>query len=242
MNAIDIQAITKRYGDTLAVDRLSLSVPQGGLFALLGVNGAGKSTLIRMLCGLTKPTSGDALLLGKSVAREAGAVHALVGVSPQETAVAPNLTARENLELMAGAYGLADARRRADDIIAAFRLDQVEKKQARTLSGGWQRRLSIAMALVSDPKILFLDEPTLGLDVIARRELWGHIRRVKEKATIVLTTHYLEEAESLADQVGVMARGRLVAVGRPAELVEKSGAASFEDAFIALAGEGAEVE
>ena len=242
MNAIDIQAITKRYGDTLAVDRLTLSVPQGGLFALLGVNGAGKSTLIRMLCGLTKPTSGDALLLGKSVAREAGAVHALVGVSPQETAVAPNLTARENLELMAGAYGLADARRRADDIIAAFRLDQVEKKPARTLSGGWQRRLSIAMALVSDPKILFLDEPTLGLDVIARRELWGHIRRVKEKATIVLTTHYLEEAESLADQVGVMARGRLVATGRPAELVEKSGAASFEDAFIALAGEGAEVE
>ena len=240
MNAIDIQSITKRYGDALAVDRLTLTVPEGGLFALLGVNGAGKSTLIRMLCGLTKPTSGDALLLGKSVVKEAAAVHALVGVSPQETAVAPNLTVRENLELMAGAYGLADARRRADEIIAAFKLGEVEKKSARTLSGGWQRRLSIAMALVSDPKILFLDEPTLGLDVIARRELWAHIRRVKEKATVVLTTHYLEEAESLADCVGVMAHGHLVAVGTPAELIEKSGAASFEDAFIALAGEGAE--
>ena len=241
MNAIDIQSITKRYGDTLAVGRLTLTVPEGGLFALLGVNGAGKSTLIHMLCGLTKPTSGDALLLGKSVAREAAAVHALVGVSPQETAVAPNLTALENLELMAGAYGLRDAKRRADEIIAAFRLGEVEKKPARTLSGGWQRRLSIAMALVSDPKILFLDEPTLGLDVIARRELWAHIRRVKEKATVILTTHYLEEAESLADRVGVMAHGRLVAVGAPAELIEMSGAASFEDAFIALAGEGVDL-
>ena len=240
MNAIDIQSISKRYGDTLAVDRLSLAVPQGGLFALLGVNGAGKSTLIRMLCGLAKPTSGDALLLGKSVTREPAAARALVGVSPQETAVAPNLTVRENLELMAGAYGLRDARRRAEDIIAAFRLGEVEKKPARTLSGGWQRRLSIAMALVSEPKILFLDEPTLGLDVIARRELWAHIRRVRENATVVLTTHYLEEAESLADRVGVMAHGRLVAEGTPAELIEQSGAASFEDAFIALAGEGAE--
>ena len=240
MNAIDIQSISKRYGDTLAVDRLSLAVPQGGLFALLGVNGAGKSTLIRMLCGLAKPTSGDALLLGKSVTREPAAARALVGVSPQETAVAPNLTVRENLELMAGAYGLRDARRRAEDIIAAFRLGEVEKKPARALSGGWQRRLSIAMALVSEPKILFLDEPTLGLDVIARRELWAHIRRVRENATVVLTTHYLEEAESLADRVGVMAHGRLVAEGTPAELIEQSGAASFEDAFIALAGEGAE--
>ena len=240
MNAIDIQSISKRYGDTLAVDRLSLAVPQGGLFALLGVNGAGKSTLIRMLCGLAKPTTGDALLLGKSVTREPAAARALVGVSTQETAVAPNLTARENLELMAGAYGLRDARRRAEDIIAAFRLGEVEKKPARALSGGWQRRLSIAMALVSEPKILFLDEPTLGLDVIARRELWAHIRRVRENATVVLTTHYLEEAESLADRVGVMAHGRLVAEGTPAELIEQSGAASFEDAFIALAGEGAE--
>ena len=242
MNAIDIQAMTKRYGDTLAVDRLTLAIPQGGLFALLGVNGAGKSTLIRMLCGLARPTSGDALLLGKSVVKEPGAVRALVGVSPQETAVAPNLTARENLELMAGAYGLRDARRRAEDIIAAFGLGEVAKKPARALSGGWQRRLSIAMALVSDPKILFLDEPTLGLDVIARRALWTHIRQVKERATVVLTTHYLEEAESLADQVGVMAHGRLTAVGAPAELIERSGAASFEDAFIALAGEGAEAE
>ena len=240
MNAVDIQSITKRYGGKTAVDNLSLSIPQGEFFTLLGVNGAGKSTLIRMLCGLARPTAGDALLLGHSVTREAAAAKALVGVSPQETAVAPGLSVRENLELMAGVYGLADGRRRAEAAIADFRLDEVEKQSARTLSGGWQRRLSIAMALVSGPKILFLDEPTLGLDVIARRELWAHIRRLKGQVTIVLTTHYLEEAESLADRIGVIARGRLAAVGTAQELIARSGAASFEDAFIALAGEGVE--
>ena len=240
MNAIDIRSITRRFGAKTAVDHLTLTVPEGEFFALLGVNGAGKSTLIKMLCGLSRPTEGDALLLGKSITREAAAAKALIGVSPQETAVAPGLTVRENLELMAGVYGLKDAGRRAGDIIADFRLGEVEKQPARTLSGGWQRRLSIAMALVSAPRLLFLDEPTLGLDVIARRELWAHIRRVRENATVVLTTHYLEEAESLADRVGVMAHGRLVAEGTPAELIEQSGAASFEDAFIALAGEGAE--
>ena len=240
MNAIEIQAITKRYGAKTAVDRLSLSVPEGEFFALLGVNGAGKSTLIKMLCGLTRPTAGDAQLLGRSVTREAAAARALTGVSPQETAVAPNLTVRENLALMAGVYGLADGARRAEAIIADFRLNEVATQPARTLSGGWQRRLSIAMALVSDPKVLFLDEPTLGLDVLARRELWKAIRALKGKITIVLTTHYLEEAEALADRIGVMAHGRLTAVGTAQALMARCGAASFEDAFIALAGEGAD--
>ncbi len=238
MNAIDIRSITRRFGAKTAVDHLTLTVPEGEFFALLGVNGAGKSTLIKMLCGLSRPTEGDALLLGRSITREAAAAKALIGVSPQETAVAPWLTVRENLELMAGVYGLKDAGRRAGDIIADFRLGEVEKQPARTLSGGWQRRLSIAMALVSAPRLLFLDEPTLGLDVIARRELWAHIRRLKGEITIVLTTHYLEEAEALADRIGVMSHGHLTAVGTAAELIEKSGAASFEDAFIALAGEG----
>jgi len=239
MNAIEIKSLTKRYAGVTAVDRLSLDIPEGEFFALLGVNGAGKSTLIRMLSGLTPATEGEALLLGRSITREAAAAKALIGVSPQETAVAPNLTARENLELMAGVYGLPDGAARADEIIAAFRLDEIEKKAARTLSGGWQRRLSIAMALVSGPKLLFLDEPTLGLDIIARRELWAHIRRLKGRITIILTTHYLEEAVALSDRIGIMSRGRLAAVGAAEELIERSGAASFEDAFIALAGEGA---
>ncbi len=239
MNAIDIRSIVKRYGEKTAVDHLSLSVPEGEFFGLLGVNGAGKSTLVKMLCGLTAPTEGDALLLGHSVTRDARAARTLVGVSPQETAIAPNLSVRENLELMAGVYGLPDGKKRAAAIIEDFRLGEIEKQSAHTLSGGWQRRLSIAMALVSDPKVLFLDEPSLGLDVIARRELWAHIRRLKGHVTIVLTTHYLEEAEALADRIGVMAHGRLVAVGTAEELMARAGKASFEDAFIELAGEGA---
>ncbi len=238
MNAIEIQSVTKRYGAKTAVDHLSLTVPEGEFFAQLGVNGAGKSTLVKTLCGLTAPSEGDALLLGHSVTKDAAAARALVGVSPQETAVAPNLSVRENLELMAGVYGLADGKARAGAVIEAFKLNEIEKQSARTLSGGWQRRLSIAMALVSDPKILFLDEPTLGLDVIARRELWAHIRRLKGRITIVLTTHYLEEAEALADRIGVMAHGHLVAVGTAEALMAQTGKAKFEDAFIELAGEG----
>ena len=238
MNAIEIQSVTKRYGAKTAVDHLSLTVPEGEFFALLGVNGAGKSTLVKTLCGLTAPSEGDALLLGRSVTKDAAAARSLVGVSPQETAVAPNLSVRENLELMAGVYGLPDGKTRAGAVIEAFKLGEIEKQSARTLSGGWQRRLSIAMALVSDPKILFLDEPTLGLDVIARRELWAHIRRLKGRITIVLTTHYLEEAEALADRIGVMAHGRLVAVGTAEALMAQTGKAKFEDAFIELAGEG----
>lgn len=236
MNAIEIKDLRKTYGAVTAVDYLTLSVGEGELFALLGVNGAGKTTTIRMLTGLAAPTGGDALLCGSSIVREPEAVKALSACSPQETAVAPNLTVRENLELMAGIYGVAQPKRAAETMIAEMNLGEVAARRARTLSGGWQRRLSIAMALITGPRVLFLDEPTLGLDVLARRELWQHIRALKGKMTIVLTTHYMEEAESLSDRIGVMAHGKLIAVGTAAELMERTGKTTFEDAFIAIAG------
>ena len=237
MNAIEIVGLTKRYAGRRVVDALELTVPAGELFALLGVNGAGKSTTIKMLSCLTTPTAGDGLLMGRSVTKDSHRAKEILAVSPQETAVAPNLTAAENLELMAGIYGRP--RERAGQVMDQLGLGRWARQRARTLSGGWQRRLSIAMALVSQPEVLFLDEPTLGLDVLARRELWGTIRGLKGRTTIILTTHYLEEAEALADRIGIMDRGRLRAVGTAAELKALAGRDRFEDAFVALAGEEA---
>ena len=237
MNAIEILGLTKEYGSRRVVDRLELSIPAGELFALLGVNGAGKSTTIKMLSCLVAPTEGDGLLMGHSIRTDSRRAKEVLAVSPQETAIAPNLTVRENLALMAGIYGRP--RGRVDQVTAQLGLEQWVKQRAKTLSGGWQRRLSIAMALVSQPEVLFLDEPTLGLDVLARRELWGVIRELKGHTTVILTTHYLEEAESLADRVGIMNRGRLRAVGTPEELKALAGCMSFEDAFVTLAGEEA---
>lgn len=237
MQAIEVDQVVKRFGEKTAVDHLSLSVPEGEFFALLGSNGAGKTTLIRILSGLMLPSEGDARLMGHSILTEETAAKAVTNVSPQETAVAPNLTVRENLELIAGLYGMntVSARAAASEMILEFNLGENERSRAKTLSGGWMRRLSIAMALISNPKILFLDEPTLGLDVIARRELWKHIRALKGKATVVLTTHYLEEAEALADRIGIMAKGELRAVGTAEELKQKTGKDNFEDAFVAIA-------
>ncbi|MBD5099544.1 MAG: ABC transporter ATP-binding protein [Clostridiales bacterium] len=237
MNAIQIMGLTKEYGNRRVVDRLELSIPAGELFALLGVNGAGKSTTIKMLSCLTVPTEGDAQLMGHSVRAKSHQAKEILAVSPQETAVAPGLTVAENLELMAGIYGCS--KERVTQVMEQLGLTQWAKQRAKTLSGGWQRRLSIAMALVSQPEVLFLDEPTLGLDVLARRELWGVIRGLKGYTTIILTTHYLEEAESLADRIGVMNAGRLRAVGTAQELKALAGCESFEDAFVALAGEEA---
>ena len=241
MNAIETHGLTKRYKELTAVDGLELTVRAGELFALLGVNGAGKTTTIKMLSCLTKPTAGDALLLGKSVSREPEAVKRLIAVSPQETAVAPKLTVRENLALMAGIHGTdrAAMREKIDALSRRFGLDEVLKRPAGKLSGGWQRRLSIAMALILEPKILFLDEPTLGLDVLARAELWEQIRKLKGEITVILTTHYMEEAESLSDRIGVMNAGRLVRVGTVRELTEATGTENLEQAFIALAKEAA---
>ncbi|MBQ6153568.1 MAG: ABC transporter ATP-binding protein [Ruminococcus sp.] len=240
MEAIKTTDLTKKYKDKTAVKELNLTVHTGELYALLGVNGAGKSTTIKMLSCLTRPTSGDAELMGHSVICDSAAVKALMNVSPQETAVAAKLSVRENLEFIARVYGCnkKEARDKADEMIEKFSMSEIEKSKAGTLSGGWQRRLSIAMALISDPQILFLDEPTLGLDVLARRELWHLIEKLKGKMTIILTTHYLEEAESLSDRVGIMAHGVLCAEGTAEELKKQAGTDNFEETFIKLAGEG----
>lgn len=236
MKAIKTMNLTKKYKDKSAVENLNLEVETGELLSLLGVNGAGKTTTIKMLSCLTKPTSGDAELLGYSITKDSLKVKECINVSPQETAIAPNLTVRENLEFVCGLYGhsQADCRSKADKMIAEFSLSEIEKSKAKTLSGGWGRRLSIAMALITEPKILFLDEPTLGLDVLARRELWKIIEQLKGKITMILTTHYLEEAEALSDRIAVMANGRLIARGTAHELKTIAGKDNFEDAFVAL--------
>ena len=240
-NAIEIRKLTKDYKDVRAVDGLDLEIREGELFALLGVKGAGKTTTIKMLCCITQPTSGDALLNGKSIASQADEVKKIIAVSPQETAVAPNLSVEENLMLMCGVHGLDKQKslQKTKEMVGEFKLDRIRSKKASKLSGGWQRRLSIAMALISEPQILFLDEPTLGLDVIARSELWDTIRELKSKMTIILTTHYMEEAEELSDRIGVMRDGHLLAVGTAAELKEKTGEDKFENAFIKLVKGGA---
>lgn len=236
MEAIKTVGLTKKYKNLTAVDGLDLSVERGELFSLLGINGAGKTTTIKMLSCLTQPTSGDALLNGRSVVTEAAAVKDIIGVSPQETAVAPKLSVRENLELMCGVHGFSRETRvqKVAELTDRLDLREVLDRKAGKLSGGWQRRLSIAMALISEPEILFLDEPTLGLDVLARSDLWDVIRALKGKITIILTTHYMEEAEALSDRIGIMKAGRLIALGTAAELKAQAGTDRFEDAFVAL--------
>lgn len=239
MFAIETKNLTKKYKDKIVVNNLNLTVDKGEMYALLGVNGAGKSTTIKMLSCLINPTSGDAELMGKSIISDSTAVKQIISVSPQETSIAPNLTVRENLEFIAGIFGFgrAEAKAKASKMIEDFDMAEIEKSRAKTLSGGWQRRLSIAMALISEPEILFLDEPTLGLDVLARRELWKHIEKLKGKITIILTTHYLEEAEALSDRIGIMAKGVLKAEGTAKELKAKAGTGSFEEAFVRIAEE-----
>ena len=236
MQAIQTTALVKRYKNLTAVDRLDLEIQQGELFSLLGVNGAGKTTTIKMLTCLTKPTQGDALVGGFSVTGEPEGVKRLIGVSPQETAVAPNLSVKENLELICGIHGFSGEKTAAKirELEGKFALTEVLHRKAGKLSGGWQRRVSIAMALISEPKILFLDEPTLGLDVIARHDLWDLIRSMKGKITIILTTHYMEEAQELSDRIGIMKNGRLLAVGTAEELTQKAGTDDFETAFISI--------
>ena len=240
LSAIRTTDITKTFADRTAVDSLNLSIEEGELLALLGLNGAGKTTLIKMLCCLLTPTSGDAVLLGDSILTAPNAVKQKLNVSPQETAVAPNLTLKENLELIAGIYGSTrtEARSLAGEMLESFGLAERAGEKAKTLSGGMQRSLSIAMALITNPKILFLDEPTLGLDVRARRGLWRKISALKGSITIVLTTHYLEEVEALADRVGILHEGRMRAVGTIEELKTETGRDSIEDAFLSLTEQG----
>jgi len=239
MQAIQAMGLVKQYKHLTAVDNLHLEIQRGELFSLLGVNGAGKTTAIKMLSCLTKPTGGDAIVGGCSITKQQEQVKRLIGVSPQETAVAPNLSVKENLELICGIHGFSKEKTKAKlrELSEQFALEEVLLRKAGKLSGGWQRRVSIAMALISEPQILFLDEPTLGLDVMARHDLWDVIQSLKGRITIILTTHYMEEAESLSDRIGIMKNGRLLAVGTAADLKDKVGTNDFETAFVSIVKE-----
>ena len=238
MTAIEIKGLTKKYKDTIAVNELSLEINEGELFSLLGVNGAGKTTLIKMLCGLLKSNGGNAFLMGKSILTDSEYIKSIIGISPQETAVAENLTVRENILFICGVYGYDEKRseEKLNELTEEFSLSEILGKKAGKLSGGWQRRLSIALSLIGEPKILFLDEPTLGLDVIARSELWDTLS-LKNKVTIILTTHYMEEAEALSDRIGIMKKGKLIALGTAEDLKKSAKTERFEDAFIKLVKE-----
>lgn len=237
---IQITNLTKKYKEKIAVKNINLTIKEGELFALLGTNGAGKTTTIKMLSTLILPTEGKIKIAGYDIAKDSVKIKEIVNVSPQETAIAPNLTVKENLDFMAGVYKIKNKNEKIDELVKTFKLQEVLKQKAKTLSGGWQRKLSIAISLINDPKVLFLDEPTLGLDVLARRELWAVIESLKGKITIILTTHYMEEAESLSDRVGIMDKGNLIAVGTVKELMQKAGTNNFEEAFVKIATGGRE--
>ena len=234
-NALEFRGVVKRYGSKAALCGVDLTVPDRGVFALLGTNGAGKTTSIRLATTLLSPDEGEITVLGLDTRHERERIRAQINISPQETAVAPNLTVAENLEFMAGVYGIAEKKLRARELCDEFGLEPVMNKRAKTLSGGWQRRVSIAMALISEPEVLFLDEPTLGLDVLARRELWSAIESLKGKMTVILTTHYMEEAEKLSDRIAVMVGGRLRAIGTLSELEQLTGETGLENAFVKIA-------
>ena len=238
MLAIETNKLTKKFKEKTAVNEINLKINEGELFALLGTNGAGKTTTIKMLSTLILPTEGEIKILGLDIVKDRQKIKEILNVSPQETAIAPNLSVKENLEFMAGVYQIPNKEEKINELVKLFKLEEVLKQKAKTLSGGWQRKVSIAIALINEPKILFLDEPTLGLDVIARKELWNVIEKLKGKITIILTTHYMEEAESLSDRIGIMANGSLVDVGTSKELIKKTKAKNFEDAFVSIATGG----
>ena len=238
MIAIEVENLTKKYKEKVVVNGINLKINQGELFALLGTNGAGKTTTIKMLSTLILPNDGKVKINGLNVIKDRQEIREILNISPQETAIAPNLSVKENLEFMAGVYQISNKEEKINELIKMFKLDEVLNQKAKILSGGWQRKVSIAISLINDPKILFLDEPTLGLDVIARKELWAVIKHLKVKITIILTTHYMEEAEKLSDRVGIMAKGNLLTVGTSNELIAKTGAENFEDAFVKIATGG----
>lgn len=238
MLAIETQKLTKTFKEKTAVNGIDLKINEGELFALLGTNGAGKTTTIKMLSTLILPTDGKVKIEGLDIIKDRQRIKEILNVSPQETAIAPNLSVKENLEFMAGVYQIPNKEEKINELVKMFKLEEVLKQKAKTLSGGWQRKVSIAIALINEPEILFLDEPTLGLDVIARKELWNVIEKLKGKITIILTTHYMEEAERLSDRIGIMAKGNLIDVGTAEELIKRSGEKNFEDAFVKIATGG----
>ena len=235
MYSIETKNLTKKYKDKIAVNNINLQIKKGDLFALLGVNGAGKTTTIKMLSGLILPTNGDIIIEQMNMKNDSFKIKKILNVSPQETAIAPNLTVKENLEFMAGVYQIDNKDKKINELVKLFKLEEILNKKSKTLSGGWQRKVSIAISLINNPEILFLDEPTLGLDVIARRELWKIITDLKGKITIILTTHYMEEAEYLSDRIGIMVNGKLISIGSAKEFQEKTNTNSFENAFIKIA-------
>ena len=234
---IKINNLTKKYKEKLAVDNLNLEIKTGELFSLLGTNGAGKTTTIKMISTLILPTSGTININGLDIIKDREKIKRIINISPQETAIAPNLTVLENLYFMAGIYEIKKAKEKINELIKLFKLEEVLNQKAKILSGGYQRKLSIAISLINDPEILFLDEPTLGLDVISRRELWHIIENLKGKITIILTTHYMEEAEILSDRIGIMNKGKLIELGTSKQLIKKTKAKNFEDAFVAIVKE-----
>lgn len=238
MTAIKLVNLTKKYNDLIAVNNLSLEIEENTLYALLGVNGAGKSTTIKMLSTLITSTRGEAYIHNFNIETEKEEVKKIINVSPQETAIGENLSVYENIKFIADIYGME--KEYVDEIIKKMKLEDVKNKKAKKLSGGYKRRLSIAMAIVSKPKVLFLDEPTLGLDVIARSELWKFIKEIKSHMTIILTTHYLEEVEELADKVGIMSKGKLICEGTIQEIISQNNYKNFEEAFIRIAGDNNE--
>lgn len=235
MKSIEIKNLVKKYGDFTAVDGVSLDVEKGELFSLLGENGAGKSTTIGVLCSLVSKTDGEVKIQGYDLEKDNEKVRKIVSLSPQQSAVANNLTVKENLNLILSLYGVEEnVKETVENALKDFSLKDVENKRAKTLSGGYQRRLSIAMALITNPEVLFLDEPTLGLDVRARRDLWKIISSLKGKITVILTTHYMEEAEALSDRIAIMKKGKIIEIGSAQELKKKAKTDDFEQAFLTL--------
>lgn len=232
MIAVKIENVKKSYKDTKALKGVSAEIKSGELYGLLGLNGAGKTTLISAIAGLIKADEGDITVDGKSVKTDSDEVKRIIAVSPQETAVAPNLTVKENLEFFAELYD--KPKDRAIIAMQEFGLTEVANKRAKTLSGGYARRLSVAAAVITEPKLLILDEPTLGLDVIARRELWKLINARKGKTTIILTTHYLEEVEALCDRICALKEGEKIFEGTVDEMKTLTGEENFEDAFVKI--------
>lgn len=234
MNEIELTNIVKKYKDKTVVNNINLNIKEGELFSLLGTNGAGKTTTIKMISTLIKQNSGTIKVLGYDTIKDYKIIRNKINVSPQETAIAMNLTVYENLDFMANVYQIENKKDKIDNLIKTFKLEEVLKQKAKTLSGGYMRKLSIAISLINDPKILFLDEPTLGLDVLSRKELWNTINTLKGKITIILTTHYMEEAESLSDRVAIMNKGNIIEIGTPKEIISKTKTKNMEDAFVSL--------
>jgi ABC-2 type transport system ATP-binding protein len=234
---VEIVGLVKRYGPLTALGGVDLQIRQGEIFGLLGPNGAGKTTLISIVTGLARATEGQVRVLGHDVVRDYRFTRRNVGLVPQEINFDPFFTVEEALRFQAGYFGVRLGEDRLAELLTALDLTAKRTTSARALSGGMRRRLLIAKALVHEPRVLFLDEPTAGVDVELRRALWAYVRTLRDRgATVVLTTHYLEEAEALADRIGIIARGRLQLVEEKAALLARSGGRSLEQIYVDLVG------